>query len=52
VAQTFIEVQTGKDDDGKRPELAKGLEAARKAARRVWSRNSIGSRAMSTTSPD
>ena len=31
VAQTFIEVQTGKDDDGKRPELAKGLEAARKA---------------------
>jgi DNA invertase Pin-like site-specific DNA recombinase len=31
IAQTFTEVQSGKDDDEKRPQLSAALEAARKA---------------------
>jgi DNA invertase Pin-like site-specific DNA recombinase len=31
IVQTFTEVQTGKDDDEKRPQLHAALEAARKA---------------------
>jgi DNA invertase Pin-like site-specific DNA recombinase len=31
IAQSFVEVQSGKDDDQKRPQLAAALEAARKA---------------------
>jgi DNA invertase Pin-like site-specific DNA recombinase len=31
IAQTFTDVQSGKDDDQKRPQLAAALEAARKA---------------------
>jgi DNA invertase Pin-like site-specific DNA recombinase len=31
VVQTYTEVQSGKDDDQRRPQLAAALEAARKA---------------------
>jgi DNA invertase Pin-like site-specific DNA recombinase len=31
IAQTFTEIQSGKDDDQKRPQLSAALEAARKA---------------------
>jgi DNA invertase Pin-like site-specific DNA recombinase len=34
IAQTFTEVQSGKDDDEKRPQLSAALEAARKAKAR------------------
>jgi hypothetical protein len=42
IAQTFVERQSGKHDDSKRPQLKAGLEAARKRKASIGWQSAIG----------